>query len=139
MHRPQPQPNPVTSAERRLQRKLGPGVHIVAWGRAWVSRDGRMHTVFAARTFDFVVCTDDRLVLYSTGFFTRRPRRKVYEMTFDRLRVEPRQAKRGQAKRGSHLRLRTTGHRPLLFDMGTKARNTAFATELLARTRRPES
>jgi hypothetical protein len=121
----------VTSAERRLQRKLGRGVHIVAWGRAWVSRDGRMHAVFAARTFDFVVCTDDRLVLYSTGFFTRRPRRKVYEMTFDRLRVEPR-----QAKRGSHLRLRSAQHRPLLLDLGTKARNTAFAAELVARTRR---
>jgi len=122
----------VTSAERRLQRKLGPGVHIVAWGQAWVSRDGRWHNVFAARTFDFVVCTDDRLVLYSTGFFTRRPRRKVFEMIFYRLRVE-----RRQAKRGSHLRVLRTGHRPLLLDLGRNRRNTTFAAQLLARTERP--
>ena len=125
------EPSPVTSAERRLQRKLGPGVHIAAWGRAWVSRDGRMHNVFAARTLDFVVCTDDRLVLYSTGFFTRRPRRKVYEMSFDRLRVDTR-----QAKRGSHLRLSTRGHRALLLDLSAKPRNTTFAAQLLARTER---
>jgi hypothetical protein len=90
-----------------------------------------MHTVFAARTPDFVVCTDDRLVLYSTGFFTRRPRRKVYEMNFDRLRVETR-----QAKRGSHLRL-IADHQALLLDVGGRPRNTTFAAQLLARTERP--
>jgi hypothetical protein len=97
-----------------------------------VSRDGRLHNVFAARTLDFVVCTDDRLVLYSTGFFTRRPRRKVYEMTFDRLHVETR-----PARRGSHLRVSSGEHRPLLLDLGGKARNTTFAAQLLARTDRP--
>ena len=54
------EPRVVSSAERRLQQKLGPNTHIVAWGRAWVSRDGRMHAVFAARTLDFAVLTAER-------------------------------------------------------------------------------
>jgi hypothetical protein len=60
-----------------------------------VSRDGRFAAVVAARTLDFVVLTDDHLYLYSTGFFSRRPRRRVYAMSLDRLYVEDCGAKRG--------------------------------------------
>lgn len=123
-----PQKTPQTATERRLTAKLRADEHLVAWGRAWVSRDGRLHSVFAARTLDFVVCTDDRLYLFSTGFFTRRPRRCVFGTLLDRLHVEERKAKRGR-----HLRLCTREGRSLLLDMRPSTRNAALADALLPR------
>ena len=116
-----------SGTERSLAAKLRPDEHVVAWGRAWVSRDGSMPWLFAARTLDFVVRTEDRLYLFSTGFFTRRPRRCVYGSALDRLGVEARQAKRGR-----HLRVHLPEGRALLFDMRGSARNNALADSLVS-------
>ena len=51
----------------------------LTWTRAWTSRDGRWNWLLAARHRDFVVLTDRRLVLFSCGFFTRIPRRRVFD------------------------------------------------------------
>jgi hypothetical protein len=126
------EPHDVSSAERRLQDKLGPNTHIDAWARAWVSRAGRMHAVFAARNLDFAVLTSDRLFLFSTGFFSRHPRRRVYDVALDRLHVE-----RQQVKRGLQLRLWSRDHRALLLDLRPSAQNVAFVEALVARTTRP--
>src|SRR5262249_46485198 len=88
-------PSRPSKTDRLLAAKLVGAAPIVAWGRAWVSRAGRLNKVVAARPLDFVVCTEHDLVLFSTGFFSRRPRRRVYASGFDRLRVSVRQAKRG--------------------------------------------
>ena len=48
----------------------------------------RLH-VFAARFLDFAVLTDEHLVFCSTGFFTRRPRRRVFREPLSRLVVDP--------------------------------------------------
>jgi hypothetical protein len=107
-----------------------PADPIVAWGRAWVWRDGRLAGVFASRTLDFTVLTKAHLYLISTGFFTRRPRRRVYANTHDRLRVEECPAK-GRRK----LRLTAQEHRPLMLEMRGTDRNRAFADALVARGR----
>ena len=88
-----------------------------------------MHAVFAARTLDFAVLTADRLFLFSTGFFSRRPRRRVYDVALDRLHVEQQ-----QVKRGLRVRLWSRDHRPLLLDLRTSAQNAAFVEALAART-----
>jgi hypothetical protein len=87
-----------------------------------------MHTVFAARTLDFAVLTVDRMFLFSTGFFSRHPRRRVYDVALDRLHVE-----RQQVKRGLRLRVWSREHRPLLLDLRATARNVAFVEALVAR------
>ena len=127
MDRSAPQTSTVSFVERRLQGKLPADEPIVAWGRAWVSRDGRMSFIFAARTLDFAVLTDDHLYLYSTGFFTRCPRRRVYAMGLDRLHVDE-----CKAKGGLRLRIWAPEHRPLLLEMRATPRNRAFLTELFA-------
>jgi len=63
---PEPAPEPPPKAEQRLRRKLRESEDFVAWGRAWLSRDGRMHGLLAARTLDFVVLTDTHLLVFST-------------------------------------------------------------------------
>jgi hypothetical protein len=118
---------PPTKTDRRLAAKLGADTPIVAWGRAWVSRAGRLNKVVAARTLDFVVCTEHDLVLFSTGFFTRRPRRRVYSSSFDRLRVSVRKVKRHE------LVVSSLDHRPLVFQLRRSARNAALVDALLAR------
>ena len=81
-----------TLLEQRLRRLAGRKAAyrgpIVATTRGWVSRDSR-HPVFAARFLDFAVLTDEHLVLCSTGFFSRRPRRQVLREPFTRLVVTP--------------------------------------------------
>jgi hypothetical protein len=118
----------ASPVERRLQELLQPE-RIVAWGRAWVWRDGRFAGVFAARTLDFTVLTETSLFLVSMGFFTRRPRRRVYAITHDRLSVEE-----YLGKRRRRLRLRSDEHRPLMLEMRATAGNRTFADELFART-----
>jgi len=128
-----PPPTAATAAsrraERRLRSKLPDGEAIVAWSQGWVSRDGRLRMV-AARTLDYVVVTDRRLYLFTTGFFTRRPRRCVYAQSLARLRAAERPAGRGR-----HLRLESPDHRPLLIDLRRRARSDTLADEVLARTR----
>src|SRR4051812_21382549 len=78
--------------ERRLRKLAGRKAPyrgpIVATTRGWVSRDRRWR-VFAARFLDFALLTPEHLVLCSTGFFTRRPRRQVLREPLTRLIVTP--------------------------------------------------
>jgi hypothetical protein len=121
-------PPASSRTERRLQAKVDADERIVAWSRGWISRDGRMHTVFAARTPDFVVLTDQQLHLFSTGFFTRLPRRRVFITILDRLTVTTRKPHDVR-----HLRLATEGRRALLLDLRRGERGEALAAALLAR------
>ena len=96
--------------------------------RAWVSRDSRWH-IFAARFLDFVVLTEEHLVLCSTGFFSRRPRRQVLREPLNRLFVttigpEPARA----------LRIVGAFSRPIRLELRERDDNTAFIRELRART-----
>jgi hypothetical protein len=122
---PAPTSRPSRS-ERRLRRKLRTDEELGAWGRAWLSRDGKLHGLLAARTLDFVVVTENDLVVFSTGFFSRRPRRRVYEMPLDRLFAEERKGARGRC-----LAIWTNGRRPLLFEMRRNARNNDVADRIL--------
>jgi hypothetical protein len=119
---------------RRLQARVGRDAPIVAWTRAWVSTDGRAHGLFAARTLDFAVLSTDALRLVTTGFFTRRPRRIVYEVPLDEVQVEllP-------ARRGIDLRLTSRMHRPLRLQMRRHERAARFTDALAARTRKDAS
>jgi hypothetical protein len=117
-------------AERRLRARLDPGEHLIMWTRGWVSRDGHLHTMFAARTLDFAVISDRRLYFYSTGFFTRRPRRRVYANDFDKLQVSS-----TSTHRGHRLRIVSRMHRPILLENHETEHNVAFALELVTRTR----
>jgi hypothetical protein len=102
---------------------------IIGITRGWVSRDTKPH-VFAARFLDFAVITDEHLMFCSTGFFSRRPRRRVFLEPFKQLGIvaqgpEP------------HRTLRIVGDfaNPLLFELGSDANDLAFARTLLERTR----
>ena len=104
---------------------------MVDWARPWVSRGSRIHRLLAARTLDFAVLTDDTLTLVSTGFFSRRPRRRVYCAELHELTVAD-----DVVPKGRRLRLSSgTGH-DLWLELGADARATAFADSLVARTRR---
>jgi hypothetical protein len=124
---------PMTRTERRL-RKLagrkspyeGPMVGIA---RGWVSRDGRMH-LLAARYLDFAVLTTDHLVLCSTGFFTRRPRRRVFREALGRLEVTP---LGGEPVRT--VRVAGSFRRPIRLELRPNEAGLTFARELLACTR----
>jgi len=115
--------------ETRLRRLMGraapyPG-EILAVTQGWVSRDSSLH-VFAARFFDFAVLTPEHLVFCSTGFFSRRPNRRVFREPLNRLVV----AARGS---GAPRTLRLVGdfRHPLLLQLPDSRRNLAFARELL--------
>jgi hypothetical protein len=127
--RPGPDPFAGTRTGRRLRALAAHGIdedeQLRDWGRAWVSRDGRFH-LLAARTRDFVVLTDRRLALWSCGFFTRQPRRKVFDQQLDRLVVDD------IGKRPLRS-MRVTGfqRRPLRFDMGSDTSSRAIAAALV--------
>jgi hypothetical protein len=125
-------PRQPTRTERRLRAKLDPGERLVLWTRGWVSRDGRAHTLVAARTLDFAVITDKRLCFFATGFFTRLPRRRVYDSPFEYLQVSG-----TGTKRGHRLRIVSPRHRPILLENHNTEHNVAFALELVVRTRSP--
>lgn len=105
---------------RRLHKlataRLESDEQLVTWERAWVSRDGPYSGVFGARTRDFAVLTDRRLMLWSTGFFTRNPRRRVLTDRLDDLAVED----IGRTPR-RRLRVRASARRPLRFEFGRRA------------------
>jgi hypothetical protein len=123
----------MTRTEARLRRLAGRKSEyegpIVGIARGWVSRDGRLH-MFAARFLDFAVLTPDHLVLCSTGFFTRRPRRRVFREALGRLEVTP---------LGSEpiRNLRVVGNfsRPIRLELRPNEAGITFARELLACTR----
>jgi hypothetical protein len=124
---------PMSATERRLRRLTGRSAayrgQILAISRGWVSRDGKMH-ILAARFLDFAVLTPEHLVLCSTGFFTRLPRRRVFREPLSRLVVFPRGPEPIRA-----LRIVGDFDRPLLLELRNDALSIVFAQELLARTR----
>ncbi len=113
---------------RRLQRKLEPDEALVLWTRGWVSRAGRLHFLLAARTLDFVVLTDRRLCLFSTGFFSRRPRRRVYS-----LRLRAGTVLAVPARRGRTLRLMAPRHETVLVELRATPHNMRLADAVLER------
>jgi hypothetical protein len=115
---------------RRLQARIETADPVIAWTRGWVSREMRLHGLFAARTLDFAVLTERGLFLLNTGFFTRRPRRCVYAARLDEIFVS-----RRSKGRGVRLRITSTTGRPLWLELRSGTRNTAFADALVARTR----
>jgi hypothetical protein len=139
---PTPEPAPRPSApltppqtregrvQSRLQRLVGADDAVVAWARGWVSRERRLHRLLAARTFDFAVLTDHNLFLFSTGFFTRRPRRRVYASRLDLINVSDRVVPRGR-----RLRITSRNADPLWLELRVSDRVTLFADALVARAR----
>ncbi|HET9727926.1 MAG TPA: hypothetical protein VFR41_00820 [Acidimicrobiia bacterium] len=127
---PPPPPSQPSLAERQLRKKVGANERFIVWTRGWLSRDGRAHRMLAARTLDFAVLTDQRLYFFSTGFFTRLPRRRVYAVKLERLHVTGPPTPRGQ-----RLRLDSPDHKPLRLELRGDERDSAFAHGLLSRTR----
>ncbi len=99
---------------------------LKAWTRAWISRDGRYNWLLGSRHRDYVVLTDRRLVLWSCGFFTRRPLRKVFDEWFERIVVE-------DTGRTPLRRLQVTGfqRKPLRFDLGSGLDSAEVAAALV--------
>lgn len=123
----------ASATEKRLRRLTGRSAayrgQIVATTRAWVSRDSKVH-VLAARFLDFAVLTPEHLVLCSTGFFTRRPRRRVFREPLSRLVVIPRGPEPFRT-----LRIVGDFDKPILLELRDKPDSIAFARALLARTK----
>ena len=115
----QPSRRRSDGTERHLRRLLRADEPLRAWGRAWVSAEGPLPRLLTARTFDHVVLTDQRLLVYSTGFFSRLPRRRVYSIRLDHLAV----AERGPRR----LAVWTKGRRPLLLEFRRTVADTAAA------------
>jgi hypothetical protein len=132
---PKPTPVPASPRDQRseahLQRLIDSGTPVVVWTRGWVSRESRAHRLLAARTFDFAVLTERDLSLFSTGFFTRRPRRIVYTAALDDVRV----VEQGVPS-GRRLSIRSDDQpRRLRIELNGSPRASAFADALLARVR----
>jgi hypothetical protein len=119
------------ATERRLRAdgfaRLEPDEEIVAWCRAWVSRAGILQRI-AARWRDVAVVTDRRLLLFSVGPFSRRPRRRLLADRLDELTV---------ADVGTHpgrgLRCARPGRPPMLVELGADAWSRKVALELQTR------
>jgi hypothetical protein len=125
--------NSMSRTESRLRRLAGGKAKydgpMVAIARAWVSRDGRWH-VFAARFLDFAVLTTDHLVLCSTGFFTRRPRRQVFRIALSRLEVTAIDSEPVHV-----VRVVGNFNHPIRLELRPNEAGITFARELLACTR----
>ena len=121
------------SIERRLRKdsrcRFEQGEEIVAWCRAWVSRDRPMHLLLAARHRDFAVVTDRRFLLVSTGFFSRLPRRRVLADRLDEITATPIGGLPGRC-----LRIESSVHAALLVELGGSDRSLALADALLRGT-----
>jgi hypothetical protein len=119
----------MTSNEDRLRRavdaRLEPDESFVVWTRAWVSRYSRWHWLFAARNRDYVVVTDRRLMLWSAGFFSRRPRRRVLAERLDEVTVES-----ISRDPGRQMAVRRPGRRALLLELGKDDRSDKFSIAL---------
>jgi hypothetical protein len=125
----------MTRTERRLRKLAGRKSPydgpIVGIARGWASVDSRM-PLLAARYLDFAVLTPDHLVLCSTGFFTRRPRRRVFRDSLARLEITP---LGGEPVRT--VRVAGNFRRPIRLELRPNEAGLTFARELLASTRRP--
>jgi hypothetical protein len=119
------------ATERRLRAdglaRLEPDEQIVAWCRAWVSRAGHLQKL-AARWRDVAVVTDRRLLLFSVGHFTRRPRRRILADRLDELTVADVGARPGRG-----LRCSRPGRPPMLLELGNDAWSRKFGLELQTR------
>jgi hypothetical protein len=119
----------MTSNEDRLRRavdaRLEPDESFVAWSRAWVSRYSRWHWLFASRNRDYVAVTDRRLMLWSAGFFSRRPRRRVLAERLDAVTVES-----VSRDPGRQLAVHRPGRRALLLEFGKDDRSDKFSLAL---------
>jgi hypothetical protein len=119
----------MNRTEQRLQRavqaRLEPDEHLVAWTPAWVSRYRRFHYLLALRNRDFAVVTDRRLMLWSTGFFTRHPKRRVLAERLDEVSIET--TSRDPGRRMACTR---TGRPPLLLELGKDPQSDRFSIEL---------
>jgi hypothetical protein len=122
-----------TRSGRRLQRlvtsRVETGEDLVTWTRAWVSRDGQFNAIVAARSRDFVVLTTRRLMIWSTGFFTRLPRRRVLTERLNEVTVEP------IGESGRRLRVRAFRRSALRIEVGSDEQSHTFVRELTDRTR----
>jgi len=127
----------MTRTERRLRKLAGRKSPydgpIVGIARGWASVYGRM-PLLAARYLDFAVLTPDHLVLCSTGFFTRRPRRRVFRESLSRLEVTPLGSEPVR-----NVRVAGNFRRPIRLELRPNEAGLTFARELLACTRRPAS
>jgi hypothetical protein len=117
-------------AERRLRSLVSESGALVAWTRGWVSREVHAHRLLAARTLDFAVLTETDLFLYSSGFFTRRPRHLVYAADLDRTWVSDHPVAGGR-----RLSIQAGPGRPLRIELADTDRANTFADELLASAR----
>jgi hypothetical protein len=119
----------MNRTEQRLRRlvdaRLEPDESFVAWTRAWVSRYRRFHWLLSLRNRDFAVVTDRRLMLWSAGFFTRRPRRRVLAERLDEVTVES-----TSRDPGRRMACSRAGRRPLLLELGKDDRSDHFSIEL---------
>jgi hypothetical protein len=116
------------ATERRLRdhalSRLEPGEEIVVWTRAWVSKAGRLQRL-APRWRDVGVVTDRRLLLFSVGQFTRRPRRRVLADRLDELSLTD-----IGAQPGRRVRCARPGRAPMLLELGTDPWSRRLAQEL---------
>jgi hypothetical protein len=119
----------MTSNEDRLRRavdaRLEPDESFVVSARAWVSRYSKWHLLLAARNRDYVVVTDRRLMLWSAGFFSRRPRRRVLAERLDEVTVES-----VGRDPGRKMAVRRSGRRALLLELGKDDRSDRFSIAL---------
>jgi hypothetical protein len=119
----------MNRTEQRLQRavqaRLEPDEHLVAWTPAWVSRYRQFHFLLSLRNRDFAVVTNRRLMLWSTGFFTRRPKRRVLSDRLDELTIESTSRDPGRVMACSR-----PGRPALLLELGKDARSDRFSIEL---------
>jgi len=132
MDQPAPEPSPTSARAQRRTQRLQSFVDepLVAWTQGWVSREIRLHGVFAARTLDFAVLTDSSLALVSTGFFSRRPRRRVFSARLADIVVT-----NETVGHGRRIRITSPEARPLRVELRDNENTAAFAAALVARAR----
>ena len=119
------------ATEQRLRTRgfarLEPDEQIVTWCRVWVSKAGRFQRL-APRWRDVAVITDRRLLLFSVGHFTRRPRRRVLADRLDEITI---------ADIGTHpgrgLHSSRPGRAPMLIELGSDPWSRKLGNELQAR------
>ena len=110
-------------ASQRLRR----GEELVDWAPGWVSTDGRFNAILAARTWDLMVLTNRRVLLFSTGFFTRRPIRRVWAGRLDEM-----EAKSVPRRKGTAVVVTSFVYKPLRFEFGADEQCDRFVAAFLA-------
>lgn len=121
-------PSDARTERRLLARatpRLEPGETVVAWCRAWYSRPVRLRA-FAARYRDFVLLTDRRLLMWSSGAVTRAPRRRILADRLADLRVTP--ARRNERT----VHIDHPSHPAMILEFGRDAAGAHIAAALQA-------